>query len=161
MLGRLHGTVKPKIGGAVKITLPGGIEADWTADEIADASRILTTALLCLATDRPTGLSLAAPQFVRWRAPDGAIRQCRLTATQFALVRFLLAHGPCDLDEAREHVWLGKPVADKTILDVGYDITPLLFSAGIPWEISCTNSKLVLQQICFPGNPGEIPETVS
>jgi len=145
----------------VGITLPGEIEVDWSPDEIADAIRILTTALLCLATDRPTGLTLANPQMVRCRAPSGELHQCRLTATEHALVRFLLSHGPADVDQVRQAVWLGRSVAESTILRACYDVNAALLCSDILWEISPKNSVFVLQEIGTGEIPGKSPVPVT
>ena len=141
----------------MKVHLPTGIVADWSPSEIAEGIRILTAALLAEATGHGSQLVLAHPQIVRY-----GDRHARLTATPYALLRFLLSRGTSvEFDDAREAVWLGRPVSDKRIMNACSEASSALMEAGIPYEVTCEASMVSLREIQVPGNPGQIRESVS
>jgi hypothetical protein len=146
--------VKREIEQPVRVTLPGGVSVEWTPDEIAEAMRLLTASLLAAASGRDERLVLAHPQIVRYDD-----RHARLTTTQYAVVRLLLAHGSRDFDQIRDSVWLGKPVSDKRIANVCCEITANFCDNDVPYEVTAEGGRVSLRAICFPGNPGQIRET--
>lgn len=136
----------------MRIDLPGGVAADYSAAEIAQAIHILTNALAAQAAGHDLlRLSFAHPQIVRYDD-----RHVRLSATPYALVRFAHSRGgSVDLDDAKAFVWM-KDISDKRVRNVCSEATIAFADAGIPIEVTAQGSMVTVREIQNPGNPGQI-----
>jgi len=126
----------------MRVILPGGLRVDWSPNEVAEAMRILTQSLLDTAvSSEPTGLTLANPLIVR----DGDTRAA-LTPMQHAVLRYVLSHGPSTHEDVIEAVWMGKPIAEKTLRTTCDAANVRMMDAGISWEISTRGSHVSIKK---------------
>jgi hypothetical protein len=118
------------------------VTVKWSPEEMAEAMRAITQALLSEAMGRESsGLVLANPLIVRYYD-----RHAKLTPTEHALVRYVHSRGPADFDEVRQVVWM-KNVSDKRIANVCSEITGKFSDVGMPFEVSAEGSVVSIRKI--------------
>lgn len=88
--------------------------------------------------DRPI---LADPQLVRY-----GDRQVKLTPTEHAIVRFVLEHGPSEVEAVIDAVWWRKEITDKCVRSHASRVTCQFFDAGIPFELTTRGGFVSIQR---------------
>jgi hypothetical protein len=127
----------------VKLTLPGGVSVEWTRADRFEAVRILLASLETEDSARPAAdLVLANPNIVRYDD-----RHARLTATQHAILRYVLSRGPAPFGDLQDSVWLGRQVSDATIRRECSRASTRLLEADIPYELSAAGGCVSLSPV--------------
>lgn len=125
----------------MRVILPGGVCADWSPDEVAEAMRILTQALLTEATGRPSGLVLAG-RFLRY----GEI-SVRLTATEQQIMRLLISREMVEVETLVTAVWGHVEASDNTIRTHCSNISTKLFDAGLSYAVRYAAGMISLENL--------------
>jgi len=125
----------------MRVILPGGVRADWSLDEVAEAMRILTQALVSEAAGRQSRLVLA-DRFLRY-----ADQSVKLTATERSIVRLVLSRESVDIEDLATAVWgHSADVSDGTIRTHCYNVSTKLFDASIPFALRCEGGSIYFEE---------------